>query len=275
MEKKFNILFVDKDEKVFEALKAALSTLNPNILIASNGDEAIDIIEHNKPDLIISEINLPKVDGWELCWLIRERPDLSNIPFIFLTSRAGVSDEVFSFELGADDFIKKPFIKNELLARVKALLTRIDRGKQKSIPDLGGVKGALKDMSLADILQVLNLGKRTAAVHLSKGEGRGSIFVFNGNIGHARYGDIKGEEALFHLLTWESGTFSVEMGASTNIKSVNLSIEMVLLEGFKRMDESKKRGTPPRSESMEEGEVLTLKTLFDLGIIEDDRGEDK
>ncbi|MBE9535868.1 MAG: DUF4388 domain-containing protein [Proteobacteria bacterium] len=262
------ILIVDKGA---DYLQETLLEAGYKVQAVSNGDEALVEIEKHRPELIISEIKLPKIDGWELCWIIRERSDLLNIPFIFLTSKTSVSDEVFSLDLGADDVIQKPFVKNELLARIKNLLSRVNRVKHSSLSTLYGVKGSLNDMSLSDILQILNMGNRTAAVHLARGEKHGCIYVVNGRVSHARYGDLKGEEALFHLMTWNEGNFTVETGVSTNLSSINLSTEMILLKGYKRMDEGKKRGTPPASESMEEGDTLTLKTLFDLGIIEDER----
>jgi len=262
------ILIVDKD---VDYLRETLLSAGYKVQAVSDGDEALVEIEKHRPDLIISEIKLPKIDGWELCWIIRERTDLLDIPFIFLSANSSVSDEIFSLDLGADDVIHKPFVKNELLARIKSLISRVNRVKHSSLSTLYGVKGTLKDMNLSDVLQVLDMGNRTAAVHLAKGEKHGCIYVVNGRVSHARYGDLKGEEALFHLMTWDDGNFTVETGVSTNLKSINLSTEMILLEGYKRMDEGKKRGAPPTSESMEEGETLTLKTLFDLGIIEDER----
>lgn len=271
----FNILLVDKDAKGLELLKEVLVSTGYRADTASDGNSALEKIEGGRPDLVISEINLPEMDGWELCWIIRQRPDLSDIPFIFLTAKTGISDEVFSFELGADDFIKKPFIRNELLARVKGLLARVERSRHSSQAGLTGVRGALKDIALTDILQLMSMGRRTAAVHLSRGESRGSVFIIEGKIVHARYGDIKGEEALFHLLSWDGGNFSVETGATTNIRTVNLPTEAIILEGFRRMDEGKRRGTPPAFETMKEGEALTLKTLFDLGIIVEKGREQK
>jgi DNA-binding response OmpR family regulator len=262
------ILIVDKD---VDYLREILLSAGYDVQAVSDGDEALVKIEKHRPELIISEIKLPKIDGWELCWIIRERADLLDIPFIFLTSKTSVSDEVFSLDIGADDVVHKPFVKNELLARIKGLLARVNRVKHSSISTLYGVKGTLKDMSFSDVLQVLNMGNRTAAVHLTKGEKHGCIYVVNGQVSHARYAELKGEEALFYLMSWDDGNFTIETGVSTNLNSINLSTEMILLKGCKRMDEGKKRGVPPTSESMEEGETLTLKTLFDLGIIEDER----
>ena len=263
------ILIVDKKA---DYLRDTLLSADYNAKSVSNGDDALVEIERHRPDLIISEIKLPKIDGWELCWIIRERSDLLDIPFIFLTSRTSMSDKVFSLDLGADDFINKPFVKNELLARIKSLLSRVNREKHSSLSTLYGVKGSLKDMSLSDVLQLLNMGNRTAAVHLTKGKRNGCIYVVNGRVSHARYETLKGEEALFHLMEWDDGNFTVETGVSTNLSSINISTEMILLKGYKHMDEGKKReGSPPASETIEEGETLTLKTLFDLGIIEDER----
>jgi len=116
-----NILLVEDEDKLRKLIKTYLAKDGMNVHEAADGEEGIQMWEENKADLIVLDIMLPKYDGWTLCKRIREQ---SNIPIILLTARSEESDKLFGFELGADDYITKPFSVKELTARVKALLKR-------------------------------------------------------------------------------------------------------------------------------------------------------
>ncbi len=272
MDSDVSILLVDSDTETLKLLEKTFKKTGYGVQAVGDGEEALKVLESDRPDLIISEITLPKLDGWELCWKVRERSELADIPFIFLTTRKSTTDEVISFELGADDYIKKPFVEKELLARIKALLTRVERVRN-SLFSAKGIKGSLRDMSLADILQVMNMGKRTAAIHLSKGKERGTVFVADGNVTHARCGELKGEEAVFRLLSWNNGGFLVETGVAVDVRSITMSTSTILLEAFKRIDEENRWKPPAAVEPIEDAEMSTLKVLFDQGIIREKRRE--
>jgi DNA-binding response OmpR family regulator len=116
-----NILLVEDEENLRKLIRAYFIKEGANVLEGGDGAEGIRIWEENKIDLIVLDIMLPKYDGWALCKKIREE---SSIPIIMLTARSEESDKLFGFELGADDYITKPFSLKELVARVKALLKR-------------------------------------------------------------------------------------------------------------------------------------------------------
>ena len=113
------ILIVEDEKNMRDLLKTFLIKNNFDVLIACDGEEALNFFYENNFDLIILDVMLPKKDGWSLC---REIKKNSSVSVIILTSRSEEDDEVFGFELGANDFIKKPFSLKVLLARVENIL---------------------------------------------------------------------------------------------------------------------------------------------------------
>ena len=121
--KKTRILIVDDELNIVKFLRANLEAKNYAVLAAMDGAEALQTFEMELPDLVILDIMMPKIDGFEVCRRLRE---WSQIPIIMLSARGDESDKVKCLDLGADDYITKPFGKGELIARVKAVLRRTE-----------------------------------------------------------------------------------------------------------------------------------------------------
>jgi len=119
--KEKTVLVVDDQPSLVRLVRDNLETLQFKVISASEGSRALDIVENEKPDLVILDIMLPGMDGYEVCRRIRE---FTTVPIIMLTARNDRADLVQGFESGADDYVTKPFSADELLARVKAVLRR-------------------------------------------------------------------------------------------------------------------------------------------------------
>jgi DNA-binding response OmpR family regulator len=124
-----NILIVDDDPKMIKLIQANLKARRYNVLIARDGTEAIELTEKELPDLIILDLLMPKMDGREVCRRLRQWTD---IPIIVLSALGQVNDKVTCFELGADDYIVKPFAIDELMARIRVLLNRLKKQSNDS-----------------------------------------------------------------------------------------------------------------------------------------------
>ena len=120
-EKAAKILVVDDEEQIRRALKSILSTRKYDVILAENGEQAIDIAIDHSPDLVILDIAMPGLDGIEVC---RELRTWYTGPIIMLSVRAGDLDKITALDTGADDYLTKPFSAGELLARVRAQLRR-------------------------------------------------------------------------------------------------------------------------------------------------------
>ncbi len=116
------VLVVDDKENIIELAKLYLENEGFEIFTASDGMAALAKIERHKPDLVLLDIMLPKMDGWEVCRRLRQEGN--NVPIIMMTARTDDVDKVVGLELGADDYVTKPFNPRELVARVKAVLRR-------------------------------------------------------------------------------------------------------------------------------------------------------
>src|SRR2546423_6152273 len=118
------ILVVEDDPRISDVLEYALKTDGYEVVKAQRGREAIEIAQRSAPALIVLDVGLPDIDGFEVCRSIRK---CSDVPVIFLTSRSDEIDRVVGLELGGDDYVVKPFSPRELLARIKAIRRRHDR----------------------------------------------------------------------------------------------------------------------------------------------------
>ncbi|MCJ7515860.1 MAG: response regulator transcription factor [Dehalococcoidia bacterium] len=122
------ILLVEDEPKVCELIKAYLVKDGDDVVIAGDGKTAVEKAQTYKPDLILLDLNLPELDGLEVCRQIRKQ---SNVPIIMLTARDEEVDKVVGLEIGADDYVTKPFSPRELSARVSAVLRRYREGFKK------------------------------------------------------------------------------------------------------------------------------------------------
>lgn len=116
------ILVVDDDKNICELLRLYLEKEGYNVILSNDGEEAVVKFTALKPDLVLLDIMLPGLDGWQVCREIRKK---SNVPIIMLTAKGETFDKVLGLELGADDYVVKPFDTKEIVARIKAVLRRI------------------------------------------------------------------------------------------------------------------------------------------------------
>ena len=123
-----NILAVDDDPQVLSSINKILEDAGYDVSLASSGPEALDMIKRQKPDLVVLDIIMPDMDGVEVCRRLRADPFLSRLPIIFLTARGRPTDIAEGLDVGADDYLTKPFEVVELPARIRALLRRAPGG---------------------------------------------------------------------------------------------------------------------------------------------------
>ena len=125
------ILIIEDEKDIAELIKHYLEKDKFETLLASDGEKGLELIRRQNPDVVILDLMLPKIDGIEVCKRIRSDSKVSGVPIIMLTAKGDESDRIIGLELGADDYVTKPFSPKELVARIKALLRRVERTVEK------------------------------------------------------------------------------------------------------------------------------------------------
>lgn len=135
------ILVVDDDKDIVRLVRAYLEKAGYDVFSAYDGETAIHTLRREKPDLLVLDLMLPDRDGWDITRLIRTDPQLLATPIIMLTARVEDTDKIIGLEIGADDYITKPFNPREVVARVRALLRRsqLESGAAAQVLQVGGL----------------------------------------------------------------------------------------------------------------------------------------
>jgi CheY-like chemotaxis protein len=230
--KRFCILIIDDDESAHEVLGEYLELAGFRVLHARDGVAGIQIMEELRPDLTLLDVNMPVMDGFKTMEVIGRDRTLRDIPVLFLTSLDRYNLKIKGLELGAEDYIVKPYNKAELLARINAALRRGERYRRNE----KAMEGNLADISLAELLQTLDIGRKTACIHLKNLAG--SICVEMGSIIFATFRNFSGMEAISRLFFLEKGMFSISFDSLPNEPNTKpLSIQKTIFETVTYIDE--------------------------------------
>jgi len=128
------VAVVDDEPDILELVSLHLKENHFRVREFSDGSSFIKYLDSEKPDLVVLDLMLPDADGFEICKYMKRKRDLSHIPIVMLTARSEEADTILGLDLGADDYIRKPFSPNELIARVKTVLRRIESHWEGEIP---------------------------------------------------------------------------------------------------------------------------------------------
>jgi len=237
------ILIVDDNDTVRTLLKMSLKNDDFVILEAADGVSGVEIVKAEKPDLIISDILMPNMDGFEFCRVVREGSEVPTVPFIFLTSLGEVSTELRGYRTGADDYLVKSNLKRpELLEKVEQMLEKGQEYKKVESVIGEGIVGKLTDLSFIEVVQLLGMNRKTGVLRVSKDEELGQIFFDSGQIIHAEFQSLEGLEIINHLAEWEYGIYKFEPhDAPTVDKTIEKSTMDIIMDCCRHMDEKRSK----------------------------------
>jgi CRP/FNR family transcriptional regulator, cyclic AMP receptor protein len=185
------ILVIEDNEDIRENVEEILTLSDYKVLTAANGKEGVEVAQKNIPDLIICDIMMPGIDGYGVLHVLHKDPHTQNIPFIFLTSKSERSDFRAAMEMGADDYITKPFSGNELLNAIESRLRKTDIIKKNLSADIDGLNELRSAMSNNKTLEDL-----TAESNINDYKKRQVIYK-TGNHPHYLFYIIKGKVKTF------------------------------------------------------------------------------
>ena len=240
------ILIVEDDPAGQDLARRTLAKLGYTLDVASDGLAALDLVARHVPDLVITDVMMPRMDGWALVRILRSRAETAFIPVIFLTALDSSEHRIRGYRLGADDFLAKPFSPRELDARVQRQLQRAGRLKDEmraAVANTKEVQGSLEQIGLSTLLVMLEMEKRSCSVLLQHRNESGCLFVWQGKVHSAivnEYPTMFGADCVYHLLRWYEGFFSLSPLDHSVTDEIRMSTAELLLEGARRMDEAQK-----------------------------------
>lgn len=249
------ILVVDDDPKWLRVVSLYLHAREYQVETALSGEEAIRKVSEAPPDVVIADIGMPGMDGYDLCRLIRQDPKTRTLPFIFLTARDHDADKVKARKIGSDDYLIKPCPLERLTQSVETVLDRLELTRQIPL-DRIGLSGRLEDVNLLDMIQMLELDQNTGALVLSHGERTGTLYFKDGVIVQADIRSPKREEPLFILLGWKTGRFLFLPNVAPEHMPITASMANLLFQDLRALEEHEQAtlrgGTAGQPSSCEE-----------------------
>ena len=238
------ILIVDDNKTIRTLLALNLKKEKYEIIEADNGVDGLAIVNDQKPDLVISDILMPQMDGFEFCKQVRETSTVPMVPFMFLTSIDQVATELRGFRTGADDYLIKSNIKKEeLIAKVEAMLNKAKEIQQAGEEIQQGLYGKFTDLALVDVFQLLAMNKKTGTLTLSRDADHAEVYFNDGKMVHAEYQKYVGEEAVYNLGEWKDGTFRFETVGTNVMPTIHTATMNVIMEYCRVTDEKKSYST--------------------------------
>ncbi len=227
----YRLYLLDDDLTTYDVLSCYLELAGFVVQYASDGRSGLEMIVNNPPDLVLLDIQMPELDGFQVISELRKKPETRDIPVLFISTFNRTNLKVKGLELGADDYILKPFERVEVVARVKAALRRSLKSRGKR----GAMTGQLDDLGLAALLQTLGGGSKLARITLP--DMGGQIFVKAGKILAAWQERVSGADALARLLLLNRGEFSVDFDIAPEQLNINESIQKQLLNSVVELDD--------------------------------------
>jgi DNA-binding response OmpR family regulator len=229
------ILVVDDDSATRSVLASWLAGPGRDIDVAENGEVALARIARNKPDLVISDVVMPAVNGFALLQKMRTAPETAGIPVILLTSLADREDRVRGLRLGAEDYVAKPVDLEELSLRADVALRLAEERRAAA----ASLRGRLSDVGFPSLLAFLSAERKTGVLVLTSGTRSARIALRDGEAIHAFSSESakRGIDAVVDLFGWNDGRFELEAGPVEGDGEIGMNMMSLLLEACRRFDE--------------------------------------
>jgi DNA-binding response OmpR family regulator len=222
------ILVVDDEPIIVSTIAEKLAKEGFQVRGATDGNQALELYRQKGFDLVLTDMRMAEMGGLELLKAILQYDPEALV--VMITAFGTMNTAVEAMKLGAKDFISKPFELNRLVAKIRFVLEQ-ERSK--------GVRGDLRDLGLTGIISI-SCNEMLQAQLLIRRKGQpAEIYFEKGNIVHAALDGQEGEEAIYELLSWEDGSFSLKQGVAPPKYTIETDWRFLLLEGMRRIDEER------------------------------------
>jgi CheY-like chemotaxis protein len=261
-----SVLIADEDAAFRKYLAMPLAAQGFTIFEAADGSAAWQLAVQNRPWLILADISMPELDGFEFCRRVRNHPMLSRLPLLFISGSDKYKERYRALQIGADDFLSKNMPIRELLMRIQLLMTRysdLSGGEQKpGTTDVAGAfQGRIEVFGAPALLQMCAQGRLTGLFTALAEDAANTATVMGlreGDIISATVGSTSGVDAVYAFLAWTKGSFKFTPGDPGEGEPLAQSVEHLLLEGCRLLDEANKGGS--EGAALAEGQGSTRAT---------------
>ncbi len=241
-DQKPRVLFVGPDREFAKLLKFQLVKAGMKVKTVKSLKEAVAQVVKKPPALVLAEIGTDEDAAFEALRQIREDDNAAQVPFALIAPNGSRVVKLRALRHGIDDFLLKTDNLEELVARVENILAReATRRGDKALPTRRGITGDLENLSLPDVFQMLSLGMKTACVTIRSRKRNGIIWFRNGNVVNARANRKHGSDAVYEMLRWKTGGFSIEHGIEADEDTIEMDTMFMLMEGLRMLDEEAAR----------------------------------
>jgi CheY-like chemotaxis protein len=235
------LLLVDDNPMILGMLQHALAPFARVVAAGDSADALLKAVD-DPPELVVCDYRMPGMDGRQLVEKLKSRPATANFSAILMASRTDI-DERLSPQDAADDYLAKPFFLKEATRRIKRTVDRIALEKMaKTAPSDGVVRGNLSQMNVIDLMQSLEMGRKSCQLKLNNEGEKCEVFFVEGQVKHATYGSLLGDQAVFKVLRWTGGNFELNFEGKTDQETTQLNTQGLLMEGLRLLDESQRDG---------------------------------
>lgn len=224
------ILIVDDNPHISKLLTMNLEKEGFGVLHAADGEEGLQKISSDRPDLVISDVMMPKLDGISMCLKIRTESPTPMIPFMFLTSIDSDVSLKRGFRTGADQYlIKSEISRDMLMSKINEMIRHLKKLKDLATEG-AAIRGELSELSLIEILQWLHLRQETGVLTLQRpSTPEGTVRLKNGEVLTAAMGEEKNERALHIMSGWKRGSFAFDHAEESTPASIRIpTLELIL-----------------------------------------------
>jgi CheY-like chemotaxis protein len=234
------VLMVDDELDNRVMMRYFLESWGYDVDVAANGEEALRKVAARRPALVLLDLEMPVMDGFETCHRLKEDPRTEHIPVIMFTGLESTADKVKGIRRGADDYVVKTVDPEEIQARVEMILRRTrryDAQPAASGSDDAVLSGSLAEKSFPEALQLAMAYGQSGTLVVKDDFRGGKVYLADGTVTHAECGRLEGEEAFYELSTWRKGHFSYIVGESAPRTTIGKAGTSLLMESTRRMDE--------------------------------------
>jgi CheY-like chemotaxis protein len=245
-----SVLIADEDAAFRKYLAMPLAAQGFTIHEAADGSAAWQLAVQNRPWMILADISMPELDGFEFCRRVRSHPMLSRLPLLFISGSDKYKERYRALQIGADDFLSKNMPVRELLMRIQLLMTRYSdlaatEPKAGAAEVAGAFQGRIEVFGAPALLQMCAQGRLTGLFTSLAEDAQNTATVMGfrqGDIISATVGAQGGADAVYTFLAWTKGSFKFTPGDPGEGEPLAQSVEHLLLEGCRLLDESQKGG---------------------------------